>query len=133
MLPQRVRNLDQEPTDPTYSLKAPAYAGIRTQRYMLTQYTTGETELYDMARDPWQLSSLHATPRFKPLRNWLLERLAAYRSCKGADCRAAIGPRAEAAEEEAQEEPVAPSLAISPSMRPGAMRTKAGRAPLRCR
>ncbi|MGZ5386757.1 MAG: sulfatase family protein [Solirubrobacterales bacterium] len=87
-----VRNLDQEPTDPAYSLKAPAYAGIRTQRYMLTQYTTGETELYDLARDPWQLSSLHATPRFKPLRNWLLERLAAYRSCKGADCRAGIGP-----------------------------------------
>ncbi|HET8976086.1 MAG TPA: sulfatase, partial [Solirubrobacterales bacterium] len=86
-----VRNLDQEPTDTTYSLKAPAYSGIRTDRWMLTQYATGEIELYDMSRDPFQLSSLHATPRFKPVRDWLLERLAAYRDCKGAACRAGIG------------------------------------------
>ena len=87
-----VRNLDQEPTDPTYSLKAPAYAGIRTQRYMLTIYATGEIEMYDMPRDPFQTSSLHATPRFKLVRNWLLERLAELRDCNAAACRAEIGP-----------------------------------------
>jgi hypothetical protein len=87
-----VRNLDQEPTDPTYSLKAPAYASIRTQRYVLTLYATGEIEMYDMPRDPFQLSSLHATPRFKGVRNWLLERLAELRNCDAGQCRAAIGP-----------------------------------------
>jgi arylsulfatase A-like enzyme len=102
-----VSNLDQEPTDPTYSLKAPAYSGIRTQRYMLTQYATGETELYDLARDPWQLNSLHATPRFKPLRNWLLERLAEYRDCEGAKCRAAIGPEPKPLKKKRRKQPAA--------------------------
>ena len=57
-----VRNIEQEPVDTVYKLRAPAYRGIRTDRYALFLYATGEVELYDMWRDPYQLSSVASPP-----------------------------------------------------------------------
>jgi hypothetical protein len=87
-----VRNIEQEPTDTSYQLRAPAYTGIRTDRYALNLYATGELELYDMARDPFQLSSVHKSPRYRKVRKWLLAKLAVYNRCAGAPCTASAGP-----------------------------------------
>jgi arylsulfatase A-like enzyme len=87
-----VRNIEQEPTDTTYKLRAPAYRGIRTDRYALHLYATGEVELYDMALDPYQLASRDRAKRYRKVRKWLLAKLNVYGGCAGAACNAALGP-----------------------------------------
>jgi N-acetylglucosamine-6-sulfatase len=87
-----VRNLEQEPTDKIYRLWAPAYRAIRTDRYLLTLYSNGEVELYDMARDPAQLHSLRGNRRYRGVRKWLLARLSQFAACAGPSCSAQIGP-----------------------------------------
>ena len=81
-----VKDLEQEPTDSAYDLRAPAYRALRTDRYLLTLYATGEVELYDMKRDPHQLRSLHRKRRYKPIRKWMLSRLNERATCAGAAC-----------------------------------------------
>jgi arylsulfatase A-like enzyme len=87
-----VRNIEQEPVDTTYKLRAPAYRGIRTDRYALYLYATGEVELYDMWRDPYQLTSVTKAPRYRKPRKWLIARLDKLARCSGAACSAGIGP-----------------------------------------
>ncbi len=91
-----VRNLDQE-KDPIASLAltngnaAPAYKAIRTDRYLYVLYANGQTELYDMRRDPAQLRSLAGDPRYKPVRKFLFTSLVPLSNCAGATCRVEIG------------------------------------------
>jgi N-acetylglucosamine-6-sulfatase len=91
-----VRNLDQEPNAIKSAANntdtAPAYRSIRTDRYEYTVYANGQTELYDMRRDPAQLRSLAADPRYRFVRKWLYNQLAVLVSCTGAACRTEIGP-----------------------------------------
>jgi len=87
-----VDNLEQEPTDSTYKLQAPAYSGLRTNRYALFLYSTGELELYDMKKDPGQLESVHRDKRYVVVRKYLLEKLNEYRACKGGACNLDIAP-----------------------------------------
>jgi arylsulfatase A-like enzyme len=70
-------------------LETTTYAAIRTPRYVFVQHTSGEQELYDLARDPNQLQSLHASadPRSVALKNDLAARLARLRACAGDACR----------------------------------------------
>ncbi len=70
---------------------APAYRAIRTNRYLYVLYANGQSELYDMSRDPAQLHNLASSPRFAPVRRWLFNRLVPLAACKGAQCRAQIG------------------------------------------
>jgi arylsulfatase A-like enzyme len=89
---QGVRNIEQEPVDTFYKLQAPAYRGIRTDRYALFLYASGEVELYDMWRDPYQLSSVAKNRRYRKPRKWLLARLDRLARCSGASCSARLGP-----------------------------------------
>ena len=89
---QGVRNIEQEPVDTIYKLQAPAYRGIRTDRYALFLYGTGEVELYDMWRDPYQLSSVAKNHRYRNVRKLLLADLDRLARCSGAPCSAGIGP-----------------------------------------
>jgi N-acetylglucosamine-6-sulfatase len=88
---QGVRNIEQEPVDTIYKLRAPAYRGIRTDRYALFLYSTGEVELYDMWSDPYQLASVSKNPRYRTVRKTLLADLDRLARCSGASCSAAIG------------------------------------------
>jgi N-acetylglucosamine-6-sulfatase len=72
-------------------LETPGYTGIRTPRYKYVEYSNGERELYDLARDPDELQSLHANPSYAAVRTELARRLIDLRTCRGAGCRA--GPR----------------------------------------
>jgi arylsulfatase A-like enzyme len=90
-----VKNLDQEPNaikSAGNTDKAPAYRSIRTDRYEYTVYANGQTELYDMRRDPAQLRSLATDPRYRFVRKWLFDHLAVLSGCAGAACRVEIGP-----------------------------------------
>jgi arylsulfatase A-like enzyme len=93
-----VNNLDQEP-DAIKSLKkaskptfAPAYKAIRTDRYLYVLYANGQTELYDMLNDPFQLHSLAANKRFNLVRKYLFNALTSLATCAGAGCRPDLAP-----------------------------------------
>lgn len=66
---------------------------IRSPRYMYVEHDpdfgggAGNTELYDLAMDPHQLSSRHLDPEYADVRARLAARLAQLRDCEGAECR----------------------------------------------
>jgi N-acetylglucosamine-6-sulfatase len=62
-------------------------AGVLSGQFVYTEYGNGETELYDLANDPFQLRSLHASAGSSGLRANLAARLAQLRGCAGASCR----------------------------------------------
>jgi hypothetical protein len=66
----------------------PAYRGIRNYRFLYVEHrTTGETELYDLQKDPFELQSEHANPAYASLKRLLAGRLHNLVSCAGASCR----------------------------------------------
>jgi arylsulfatase A-like enzyme len=83
-------DLEQEPGAEPKRLSAdgdsgPAYKAIRTNRWVFTIYATGETELYDMVKDPAQLTNLRAR-RYRRVKRILLARLINLASCAGPNC-----------------------------------------------
>ncbi len=62
------------------------FAAIRTPQYLYAQYNNGEQELYDLARDPYELQSRHNDPAYGPIRAKLAVRLGALKGCAGAAC-----------------------------------------------
>ncbi|NKE63166.1 sulfatase [Lentzea sp. PSKA42] len=65
----------------------PWYAGLRAPRWTYVEHSTGERELYDLQRDPYQLTSVHDDPRYAATRQALANRLATLRTCSGDPCR----------------------------------------------
>jgi N-acetylglucosamine-6-sulfatase len=68
-------------------LETPTYAAVRSPNWLYAEYTTGERELYNLARDRDELNSLHADPRYDKIKANLAARLARLRLCKGSACR----------------------------------------------
>lgn len=64
----------------------PIWSGLRTERYTYVEYETGETELYDLKADPYQLRSIHESAD-PALVSELSEKLDALRGCAGQSCR----------------------------------------------
>jgi N-acetylglucosamine-6-sulfatase len=69
----------------------PRFNAVRTYRYVFARHASGETELYDLRRDPFQLNNVSGDPRFRLVRSELSRRLRGLTSCVGPDCYA--GPR----------------------------------------
>lgn len=67
------------------------YEGVRTERYVYVEYSTGERELYDLANDPDELHNLvlDKSPPVRSLIAAFAARLRKMRSCKGNGCFAA--------------------------------------------
>jgi arylsulfatase A-like enzyme len=63
------------------------FRAVRAPRYLYAEYANGEKELYDLARDPYQLRSRHGDPAYRAIRLDLAERLAHLRNCAGPSCR----------------------------------------------
>jgi N-acetylglucosamine-6-sulfatase len=82
-----------EPNDPdraTGNAGDPtSYEALRTRHALYVEYSTGEHEYYDLARDPWELVNRY--PRLPaPARARLHRRLAALERCSGRNsCRRA--------------------------------------------
>jgi N-acetylglucosamine-6-sulfatase len=72
---------------------------VHTRQYMYAEHESGETELYDLRADPYQLESIHVGgPPFRDLgptrqagvtalQRRLADRLGELRNCAGAACR----------------------------------------------
>lgn len=58
----------------------PPFWGIKTDQYAYTEYITGETELYDLQVDPYELVNLAADASMAPVRAELADRLQAVRA-----------------------------------------------------
>jgi N-acetylglucosamine-6-sulfatase len=68
--------------------RIPTYRALRTSSMTYVEYETGERELYDVSRDPYELENI--VPRAaKSTIDKLSAQLAAMRSCSGAACRTA--------------------------------------------
>lgn len=65
-------------------------SGLRTGRYKLIRYSTGESELYDLLTDPNELRSVWRDPDYAKVRSQMVGLWAKYRSCKQAACRTAL-------------------------------------------
>jgi N-acetylglucosamine-6-sulfatase len=63
------------------------FTALRAPNYFYAEYGNGEQELYDLARDPYQLSSRHADPAYAAIEADLAERLEHLRACAGLTCR----------------------------------------------
>jgi N-acetylglucosamine-6-sulfatase len=90
-----VKDLDQEPMankSAANGSSAPAYRAIRTDRYLYVLYANGQSELYDMRRDPKQLRNLSTDSRYKFVRRFLRQNMFALSACAGAGCRIELGP-----------------------------------------
>jgi len=70
----------------------PGYSTVRTTKFAYTKYGSGESELYNLIQDPYELRSLHANPDYDGVRSQLSGRLSALKSCAGSSCRSAEGP-----------------------------------------
>jgi arylsulfatase A-like enzyme len=63
------------------------FDAIRSRDWLYAEYANGDREFYDLARDPDELQSLHADPRYASVREALARRLHVLVACKGATCR----------------------------------------------
>jgi hypothetical protein len=61
----------------------PGYDGIKLGRWKYVLHTSGEKELYDVQKDPFELKSLHADPRYAGVMGTLAGYLAKFPACKG--------------------------------------------------
>jgi N-acetylglucosamine-6-sulfatase len=64
------------------------FDAIRTRRYKYVEHVNGDRELYDLARDPYELQSQHTNPTYDPVKTALAARLRNLATCAGAPCRA---------------------------------------------
>ncbi len=64
-----------------------AYAAIRTPRFVYSELSTGERELYDLNRDPDQLRNVVRSPGYSVTRQALAGRLDRLRQCSGVSGR----------------------------------------------
>ena len=78
---------------------APAYRAIRTDRYLYVLYANGQSELYDMKRDPAQQNSLHKDSASGRSASGSSPTWSRSARCAGAFMPLRDGPRAEAAAE----------------------------------
>lgn len=66
------------------------YQGVRTANYVYAEHQAPdgpvEQELYDLAADPYQLTSQHNNPDYTAIRNTLQTLLGILRSCAGETC-----------------------------------------------
>jgi N-acetylglucosamine-6-sulfatase len=63
------------------------YRAVRDPRWLYAEYSNGGRELYDLATDPFELRSRHASPGVAAVRGDLARRLARLSTCSGKSCR----------------------------------------------
>jgi N-acetylglucosamine-6-sulfatase len=68
----------------------PWMKALRTNNYLYVEYKTGEHELYELEKDPYELHNAYATAS-PELKQRLEAQLDALRQCSGEECRAAEG------------------------------------------
>ena len=67
--------------------RVPGYRAIRNERFLYVSHMSGERELYDLDRDPYELRNLDGELRYEGLQAALDTRLRTLRRCRGPRCR----------------------------------------------
>ncbi len=90
------RILEIEALDPLFRGNVPVnawdrpYSGVRTDRYTYVVYKeTGEQELYDRSKDPYQLTNVAADPAYAGVKSKLAAALKKLSRCRGRSCNVA--------------------------------------------
>ena len=83
--PSRPRDLLHE--GPGTAPSVLQFTAVRTPRWLYARHFSGAVELYDLSRDPDELTNLAADPATAAIRAELGKRLDALRSCAGETCR----------------------------------------------
>jgi arylsulfatase A-like enzyme len=65
------------------------YTAIRTTRYKYVENASGQIELYDLLKDPYELRNVHGSPEYAGAERALATRLASLRDCAGKTCHEA--------------------------------------------
>jgi N-acetylglucosamine-6-sulfatase len=63
------------------------YVGIRLGPYKYIEWPSGEKELYDINKDPYELNNLIRVPNLSPIRAFLHAELTRLSDCKGRECQ----------------------------------------------
>jgi arylsulfatase A-like enzyme len=66
--------------------RVPAWSALRTTRWLYVEYKGGQRELFDLKRDPWELTSEVADPRIRIRIRTLRRILGDLRTCRGRSC-----------------------------------------------
>ena len=79
---------------PQLSARAPAlrYRGYRVGPYKLIRYWTGESELYDLSRDPYELSNVYEDPAYVAVRQYVVSHYDDVVNCVADGCRESLPP-----------------------------------------
>jgi len=67
----------------------PNYRAVRTPESLYVEYSSGERELYDLNKDPYQLESVQDDPAYADEKASLRSQLDALKDCAGQECREA--------------------------------------------
>ena len=62
-------------------------SGLRVGRWKLINYANGDAELYDLANDPNELSSVYGDPAYASIQAEMVRLWEQYKDCKDAACR----------------------------------------------
>jgi arylsulfatase A-like enzyme len=62
------------------------FHGVRTPNFVYAEYGDGERELYDLAKDPYELENRAGDPSYAATEAWLAARSAQLARCAGAGC-----------------------------------------------
>ena len=90
--PAPSQGFDLDPLHELLQLKEPSvrlYQGVRTDTYKYIEYESGFVELFDLAKDPYELISVADDPRYRAVRRLLAAALELMRDCRGERCRVA--------------------------------------------
>jgi arylsulfatase A-like enzyme len=68
-----------------------SYQGVRTDGYVYAEHQSGQKELYNLEKDPYELHNLWKVKSAKPIWNALAGQLERLRECTGPSCQR--GPR----------------------------------------
>ena len=66
--------------------RVPAWAAVRTTRWLYIEYRSGHRELYDQRKDPWQMNSVVDNPELRVRIRTLRRILGDLRNCRGREC-----------------------------------------------
>jgi N-acetylglucosamine-6-sulfatase len=65
---------------------ANGYYAVKTDDWKYVEHNNGDVELYDRKKDPYELTSLHADPKYADLIEELSALIEDFKACVGADC-----------------------------------------------
>ena len=63
------------------------YRALRNYGFLYIDGATGESELYDLVEDPFQLQSVDGQDRYRKVQRDFATRLRSLRTCAGASCQ----------------------------------------------